>query len=212
MFDLFYTPISIIKSTIHPDSPGLLVTGLPKRYVRGREEEQLILFLTLSGQNTPKAETTRALLEKAAATYFQTPGSATAALRAAIQVINTSLCERNARGSSAAMKLYGQITAASLRGFRMVAAQAGMTHALTLTDRGCEHYTPLNPEATQLGMQETPELSFFQAEVGESSRLLLADQDSADWEPFAARIPRWSLWMPFRTKSFPNCPRYSKVH
>ena len=49
MFDLFFTPISIIKSTIHPDTPGLLVTGLPKRYVRGREEEQLILFLTLSG-------------------------------------------------------------------------------------------------------------------------------------------------------------------
>jgi hypothetical protein len=183
MFDLFYTPISIVKSTIHPESPGLLVTGLPKRYVRGREEEQLILFLTLSGQNTPKAETTRTLLEKAATAYFQTPGSATAALRSAIQVINTSLCERNMRGSSAAMKLYGQITAASLRGFRMVATQAGMTHVLTLTDRGCEHYTPINPEATQLGLQEVPELSFFQTEVGESSRLLLADQDSADWEP-----------------------------
>jgi len=183
MFDLFYTPISIIKSTIHPDIPGLLVTGVPKRYVRGREEEQVILFLTLLGQNSPKAETTKVLLEKAAASYFQTPGSATAALRGAIQVINTSLCERNARGSSAAMKLYGQITAISLRGFRLVAAQAGMSHALTLTDHGCEHYTPLNPEASQLGMRDIPELSFFQAEVGDSSRLLLADQDSADWEP-----------------------------
>lgn len=183
MFDLFFTPISIIKSTIHVGTPGLLVTGLPKRYVRGREEEQLILFLTLSGQNTPIAETTKVLLEKAAATYYQTPGSATSALRIAIQIINTSLCERNARGTSAAMKLYGQITAVSLRGFRVVAAQAGMTHALTLTDHGCEHYTPLNPEATQLGMREIPELSFFQAEVGDSSRMLLADQESPDWEP-----------------------------
>jgi hypothetical protein len=183
MFDLFFTPISIIKSTIHPDTPGLLVTNLPKRYVRGREEEQLILFLTLSGQNTPKADTTRALLEKAAATYYQTPGSATSALRIAIQLINASLCERNARGSSAAMKLYGQITAVSLRGFRVVAAQAGMSHALTLTDHGCEHYTPLNPEVSQLGIRDIPELSFFQVEVGDSSRLLLADQDSPDWEP-----------------------------
>jgi hypothetical protein len=183
MFDLDYTPISIKKSTIFPDSPGLLVTNPPKRFVRGREEEQVILFLTLSGQNTPKAETTRVLLEKASAVYYQTSGSATAALRAAIQVINTSLVERNLRGSSAAMKLYGQITATSLRGFRLVAAQAGMTHALMLTDHGCEHYTPLNPEGTQLGIQESPELSFFQAEVGESSRVLLADQDSADWEP-----------------------------
>jgi hypothetical protein len=189
MFDLFFTPISIIKSTIHPDSPGLLVTGLPKRYVRGREEEQVILFLTLSGQNTPKADTTRALLEKAAATYFQTPGSATAALRSAVEIINTSLYERNSRGTSAAMKLYGQITVVSIRGFRIVAAQAGMSHALTLTDHGCEHYTSLNHEATQLGTREVPDLSFFQAEVEDSSRLLLADQDSAEWDllcrPFA---------------------------
>jgi hypothetical protein len=192
MFDLIYTPISIIKSTIHPDAPGLLVTNTPKRYVRGREEEQLILFLTLSGQNTPMADSTHLLMEKAAQTYFQTPGSATAALRAAIQIMNAMLVERNMRGSAAALKLYGHITAASLRGFRLVAAQAGLTHALTITDYGCEHYTPLNPEGTRLGMQETPELSFFQAEVGESSRLFLADQENAEWDalcrPFSPSV------------------------
>lgn len=182
MYDLKITPISIKKSTIHPDLPGLLVTNPPKRYVRGREEEQLILFLALSGQNTPKPETIRVLLDKASSVYYQTPGSATAALRAAIQIINTSLVERNMRGSSISMKLFGHITATSLRGFRLVAAQAGMTHALAITDHGCEYYSPLNPEATQLGKQATPELSFFQAEVGESSRLFLADQDSGEWE------------------------------
>ncbi|MBN2678073.1 MAG: hypothetical protein JXR32_08410 [Anaerolineaceae bacterium] len=182
MFDLIYTPIRIKKSTIHPDMPGLLLTNTPKRYVRGREEEQLILFLTLSGQNTPIADSTRSLLEKAAQTYFQTPGSATAALRAAIQVINTSLVERNSRGSAVALKLFGHITAVSLRGFRLVAAQAGQTHALTITDQGCEHYTTLNPEGTHLGHQASPELSFFQAEVGESSRLFLTDQVHTEWE------------------------------
>jgi len=182
MFDLNYTPICIIKSTLHPDTPGLYVTNPPKQVVRGREEEQLILFLTLSGQNTPIAETTRLLLKKAAETYYQTSGSATAALRAAIQMINTSLVERNQRGSAAAMKLYGHITGTSLRGFRMVAAQAGLTHALIITDHGCEHFTTLNPEATRLGLQTTPELSFFQSEVGESSRLFFADQTSSDWE------------------------------
>ena len=42
---------------------------------------------------------------------------------------------------------------------------------------------PSIPKHTQLGIQESPELSFFQAEVGESSRVFLADQGSADWEP-----------------------------
>jgi hypothetical protein len=182
MFDLNYTPICIVKSTLQPDTPGLYVTNPPKRVVRGREEEQLILFLTLSGQNTPMAETTHSLLNKAAESYYQTPGSATAALRAAIQMINTSLVERNQRGSAVAMKLYGNITGASLRGFRMVAAQAGLTHAMIITDHGCEHFTTLNPEATRLGTHPSPQLSFFQAEVGESSRLFFADQDSPDWE------------------------------
>lgn len=182
MFDLTYTPITIIKSTVYPDSPGLFLTNSPKRVVRGREDEQLILFLTLSGQTTPIAETTHLLLEKAANTYYQTPGSATAALRVAIQVINSSLVERNQRSSAAAIKLYGHITAISIRGFRLVAAQAGLTHVLIITDHGCEHFTTLNPESTRLGIQVSPELSYFQSEVSDSSRIFIADQGSSDWE------------------------------
>ena len=87
--------------------PGLLAVTPPRKSARGREQNSLIVYLTLSG-NTPlsTAEISQ-LTNDAAGLFYQSPGSLTSAMRSAANDINARLLARNLATASQGQHVLG---------------------------------------------------------------------------------------------------------
>ena len=94
-FDLNILPIHRINGQESADLPGLLAVTPPRKTARGREKDNLIMYLMLSG-NARFSPTEIAQLNNTAVTlFYQSAGSLTSAMRKAAENINTALLERN---------------------------------------------------------------------------------------------------------------------
>ena len=78
MLDLYHFSFHVIDQVHLPDLPGVLVTPPPKKNNRGghrdgtsRENDLLVLFLSLAGKNSLKEEELNALLERISQAYYQ---------------------------------------------------------------------------------------------------------------------------------------------
>ena len=94
-FDLNLLPIHRLNGQDLAELPGLLALTPPRRTARGREKDNLILYLMLSGNATFSATEIDALNRKAATTFYQSGGPLTSAMRRAAESINSALLQRN---------------------------------------------------------------------------------------------------------------------
>ena len=94
-FDLNLLPIHRSNGQDYPDLPGLFALTPPRRTARGREKDNLILYLLLSGNSTFTPVEINQLKENAAQAFYQSAGTLTSAMRKAAENINAALLQRN---------------------------------------------------------------------------------------------------------------------
>jgi len=70
-FDLNILPIHRINGQELPSLPGLLAVTPPRRSARGREHDNLIIYLMLSGNAALSASEFRQLTNNAAGIFYQ---------------------------------------------------------------------------------------------------------------------------------------------
>ncbi len=160
--------------------PGLLAARPPRRCARSREADQLIIYLTLTGNVTLPLDLTNQLLDGLVKTYYDTSGSATAALRVTADALNQKLLQRNLRSSSGQQTI-GMLTLATLRAGQLYLAQSGLVYALYLTDGSSQELYDPGLSGRGLGTNQSLTLRYFHASLLPRDMLLLAVQPPTSW-------------------------------
>ena len=159
--------------------PGLLAARRPRRTARGREPDQLILYLAFWGSE-PLADEIDAMLVELSRTYYGTPGAVTSALRFTAESLNRMLLELNRKRASG-QQIAGLLSLVVLRGEQLFLAQCGPVHAYFLSSRQVEHLYDPQLTGRGLGLSQATPLRYFQAAVQSNDTLLLAAQPAQSW-------------------------------
>ncbi len=163
-----------------PDSPpGLAALSPPRKTARGRERDVLFLCLSLRAR-APQAippERYTQLLDLAAATFYGSSGSVTAALRQALATVNHDLLEHNLKEGQ---PMQGGLIGAVLRGAEFYAVQCGPGFLIVAHQQQTVHFPNLPSRA--LGLSDALEAQYFHAEVHDGEYFLLTPAVPASWD------------------------------
>lgn len=166
-----------------PSLPGLLAQNPPRRVARGRENDRLLVYLTLTGNVPFSAEEYAQVAGKLAERFYQTSGSLTFALKTSVEALNGVLAERNMKTTGQGQYVIGMLVLAALRDSSLYVVQSGTTHVYFMGgESGLQHYHDLTMAGKGLGLSQTCRMYFAQIQVRPGDRLLFCAQHPPEWE------------------------------
>ena len=181
MFDLNLIPLNFVDGIEQAELPGLYGATCPHRAARGRAQEQLVLFLTLLGSAPFTSTSMRQLLERLAQTYFQTPGSVTAAMHSVIEAMNNQLMERNLHNVKVGRQAMGNLNLVVFHGDYLYLAQSGAAHAFLMGSQPVQHFSDPQIATRGLGLTSTPAIRYYQADLAGGQYLAICTNPPASW-------------------------------
>ncbi len=165
---------------------GFAVRAAPRRAARSRDRDMLILGLYLSSPSQAD------WLDYIASVYFGTPGSVTAATRAAVSALNNKLLDTNRPLGEDAVS--GGLSCTVLRGNELYVAQSGPGQVFILHPNAVEHFPDASHQSRPLGLGQTPDVQYFHTSVAAADYLLLTRAAPAGWESNSiTNLPSTSL-------------------
>ena len=151
----------------------------PRKAARGRQQDRLIVYLLFGGEAPLSTGDCVQAASKAAVTFYETPGTITAALRSAAGSINQYLHGRNQSRPAAAQYTVGLLALAVIRESQLTLLLSGPMQAYVIGSRGVQQISdPLSGRG--LGLSETLPHHF--------SQLMPATERSAGPLPQAAVV------------------------
>ncbi|MEW6092863.1 MAG: hypothetical protein AB1531_02750 [Chloroflexota bacterium] len=181
-FDLNLLPFHRIKGQEWPQLPGLQVCAPPKRAARGRQDDRLVIYLTLAGNTPFSSAEYNQLTARLAERFYKTAGALTSALRAGAEAINQFLVDRNVRTTGKGQYVIGRLILGVLRGSELFLAQSGPTHVFHLTGGESRHVHEEQPSGRVLGASQTTPVYFSQAELHPGDILALCAALPSGWQ------------------------------
>ncbi|MBP7691930.1 MAG: hypothetical protein KA764_08435 [Anaerolineales bacterium] len=160
------------------EPPGLASFTPPRKAARGRERDTVFLGLGLRARAPLSAEQTAdrlaALLQLAAATFYGTPGSVTAAARQALLAVNQKLLDENLREGAT---VQGGLICAVLRGTDFYAVVCGAGLVVVTHPTAVERF----PAAASrpLGLSDVLDAQYFHTALNAGDYLAITQ--SARW-------------------------------
>jgi hypothetical protein len=181
-FDLNLLPFYRIKGQEWPQIPGLRIIAPQKRAARGREDDQLIVHLTLAGNTPFSSADYDKLITGLTERFHRSPGAVTSALRAGADSINQTLVERNMRTTSKGQYVIGRLILVVLRGPQVFLALCGPTHVFYRSGSGFRHIHEEQSAKSGLGVSQTTPIHFSQADLHPGDMLALCAALPPGWE------------------------------
>lgn len=167
--------------------PGTAAHTAPRRSGRGRADDLLFVNLGLLGPSTPAPDLQGHLTQLSVEAFYKTPGSVTAALRAAAAVINDRLNDINRERDG--RDLHANWMAAVLRGGDFYAAQAGHGEAVHVRAGSVRRFSSEQAARRALGTSPTPALRYHHFEVRPGDLILVTAREGPNWsEPVLQAI------------------------
>ncbi|MBM4422182.1 MAG: hypothetical protein FJ030_02180 [Chloroflexi bacterium] len=169
--------LHLINGIRQPEVPaGFAVRTAPRKAARGRDRDVLMIALSLS----PGAP--GELIELTANTFFGTPGSVTAAARAALAAVSARLYDHN-RYPPPAGPVSGGLCCAILRGSDLYVALSGAGNAIIVHPNAVERFPDPGGERTRpIGLAPSADVQYFHTVVAESDFVLLTAAVPSGWE------------------------------
>ncbi len=161
--------------------PGLYLAEPPRRTARGRDQDRLLLYLSLTGNAPLSPGKLQQILERLAQTYYKQSGSVTAALRTVADTLNQFLLDRNVRNASTGRQATGWLTLVTLRGSQMYMAQSGPVHAFIVNAQQVQHLYDPQLTGRGLGLSRTTPIRYVQASLQAGDAMLLAVNPVPAW-------------------------------
>ena len=181
-FNLNILPIYRNNAQELAELPGLLAVTPPRRTARGRERDQFIAYLMLSGNPSLSADEVMKLTNDAAGTFYQSPGPLTSAMRKAADQINTRLLERNLMTTSHGEYTLGFLALAVIRESQCTLLLSGPTHAVWVSDGQSRHIHEPALSGKGLGAGQSLSAYLSQVELHPQDLLVLCGTFPRDWE------------------------------
>jgi hypothetical protein len=161
--------------------PGLYLAEPPRRTARGRDQDRLLLYLSLTGNAPLSPGKLQQILERLAQTYYKQSGSVTSALRTVADNLNQFLLDRNVRNASTGRQATGWLTLVTLRGSQIYMAQSGPVHAFVVNAQQVQHLYDPQLTGRGLGLSRTTPIRYFQASLQPGDAMLLAVNPVPAW-------------------------------
>jgi hypothetical protein len=179
--DLNLLPLFRRAGSDIPDLPGLSAVTPPRRVARGRSSDRLVLYLAMAGNAPLAAEQHSQVLNRLAQTYYQTPGTVTAAIRKIADLLNQYLMDRNLRGTSSGRQGVGMLTIVVARDELLFVGHCGPVHTFLINPRGVQHLYEPELAGRGLGLSRTTTVRYFQSELHPGDLVLLSPQPPSTW-------------------------------
>jgi hypothetical protein len=156
--------------------PGLSVHSAPRKAARGRDRDVLMIGLHL-GPGAP-----RELVDSVVTAYFGTPGSVTAAARAAFVAARARLTDFN-RYPPASGPVQGGLCLAVLRGSDLYAGLAGVGQVLIVHPNAVERFPdPSADPMPPFGGDKSADVQYFHTVVAPADFAVLTGSLPSGWE------------------------------
>jgi len=179
--DLTLTPLYRLNGREQASLPGLMAITPPRKAARGRERDRLVVYLQMTGNASVSSGEHIQLAARAARAFYETPGTLTAALRAAAAAVNQSLLERNMGTSGRGQYVVGLLTLAAVREAQLTLLLSGPMHVWIWSAGSARHvFDSLSGKG--VGLSQAVPHYFSQIALRASDRLLFCGGMPVDWE------------------------------
>jgi hypothetical protein len=179
MTDTFNLNVLALNQGGGRDLPGVHAAMPPRRAARGRKNEGFIAYLHVESGPPLSREQHQTLLTSLEKTFYGTPGSATAALRALAEGLNDALMNRNLRAGGEPTLVY--LTLMAARDDMLYLAQSGPAHGFLITRQNIEHVYDPHTSGRGLGVARTLPLRYYQTRLTDGALLLVTPRLPAGW-------------------------------
>lgn len=180
-FDLTFLSVFRSEGQEWSALPGFLAQNPPKKCARGRENDRLVAYLSLSGNISYSSSDYQNMLEGLSESFYHTPGSLTFALKSAVVSLNDHLVEENMKTTGKGLYGIGSLVLANLRENSMYIVQAGPVHVYHLSGQA-NYIHDTNLAGKGLGLSQTAEMFFAQIVIEPGDRLLISNSLPPNWE------------------------------
>lgn len=179
--DLNLLSVYRINGQEWPYLPGLMALNPPRRAARGRDQDRLLVYLTLSGNVSYSPKEYSDVVSKVAETFYNTAGSLTFALKTAAEGLNNFLIDRNMKSTGKGLYSIGSLVLCNLRGNSMYIVQSGPNHVFHFT-KELRHLHDITLSGKGLGLSQTSRMYFSQVVLAPGDRMLLCAALPDAWE------------------------------
>jgi hypothetical protein len=179
--DLLILPLARTAGQEQPSVTGLHVAATPRKAARLRKRDHLILHLYLDGNAPLPPDQVEQLLANLAKTFFNSPGTVTAAQQTVAEELNQYLLDRNIRNASTGRQAVGYLTQIVLRNNRLSIAQSGLSHAYLITTASAEHIHDIKLAGNGLGLSRTTQIHFTRHDLQINDAVVISIQSPASW-------------------------------
>src|ERR1044071_8015626 len=162
--------------------PGLLAVTPPRKTGRGRERDNFIAYLILSGNTSFAKEELLTLTNDAAGLFYHSAGPLTSAMRKTADQINAKLLERNLTTTGRGQYALGLLVLAVIRENQCTLLLSGSTHAVWVSDGQSRHIYEPALSGKGLGSSQSPSTYLSQVELHPQDLLVLCGTFPRDWE------------------------------
>jgi len=181
MYDLNLTPIRLRQGQPQETFSGFMAVAPPRRAVRSRAEDLMILSLTLHANGNLSEDLQADWLDRLSSAFFKTSGSVTSTLRSVIETLNLTIMEWNLKNVKGGMPVTGAINLTAIHRRSLYIAQSGLTHAYVLAHEGLKHFSDTGGTDRGLGVSRTPKIRYYQADLGTGGYLFMTDTPPGTW-------------------------------
>lgn len=179
--DLTLTPLYRADGAEQASLPGLMAVVPPRRAARSRDGDRLIVYLQLEGNAVLSSAQCRQAASQAAVAFYATPGTITAALRAATESIHRPLHALNLSAPTPGRYASGLLALAALRGYQLTLLLSGPLQGFLITDAGVVRISD-SLSGKGVGLNEAPPYFFSQHTLQPNDRLLICSKVPPAWE------------------------------
>lgn len=181
MYNLEIYPLFINEGREEDSLPGLVTFTPPRKCARGREADQLIVFIHLTGNTSITPEALETWLQKKAALFYSAPGSVTSALRLMAEAINNELLDRNLKKSPGGSQVNGSLSLVVLKKDTIFSLIIGQARLFMLTREDVVEWLDRENHVRGLGVNQAITCLFNQNKVSNGDSLLFAPLGNPLW-------------------------------
>ncbi len=183
MFNLELHPIHLRGGKAQETLPGLIALAPPRRCARGREVDQLVALVDLSGKTSITPEALSEWMMKKAALFYSTPGSTTNAMRMMAESINNELLDRNLKKAADGSQVNGSLCMVVLRKDVVYSLIIGQGRVYILEGEAVIELEDHENHPRGLGVNQSLTCLFSQSNISNGASILISPLVSPQWTP-----------------------------